>query len=149
MARYFFHFINGGEHSPDEFGLTFASAEQALIEASRAVLAMWPELLAARQDPMACAFEIADENGTILFDLPFSEALDRCRRPSGGPASASITAALPQSPESAAAAKIRPEFQQFRISRKEPREPMQKLSFASMRDWPAHDRRGSDISGSN
>lgn len=130
MARYFFHFINGEMRSPDDQGLEFASAEQALVEASRAVLAMWPELLAARQDPMACAFEIADEHGTILFDLPFSEALDRCRRPAGGPAFAGLTKTLLESHERAAAAKeqIRSEFQQFRISLNESRELMQKLS---------------------
>ena len=96
MARFFFHFINRDERSPDDRGLEFASAEQALAEASLAVVAMWPEMLAARQDPLACAFEIADEHGTILFDLPFSEALDRCRRPAGGPGAAALMNGLLQ-----------------------------------------------------
>jgi hypothetical protein len=52
-----------------------------------AARAMWAELLAARTDPMCCAFEIEDENGAQLFRLDFSELLDRSaasrRRPGG------------------------------------------------------------------
>lgn len=151
MARYFFHFINGEMRSSDDQGLEFASAEQALVEASRAMLAMWPELLAARQDPMACAFEIADEHGMILFDLPFSEALDRCRRPVGGPAFTGLMNTGPESHEPAATSneQNRPQVQQFRRSLNESRELMRKLSYVQARDWPAGDRGGEDVSGSN
>ncbi|MEW4448826.1 hypothetical protein [Qipengyuania sp. JC766] len=79
MARYFFHFRNGDTLVPDELGIEFGSAEEALDQASTAACAMWSELLVARREPTLCAFEITDATGRFLFNLPFFEVLERCR----------------------------------------------------------------------
>jgi hypothetical protein len=76
MAKFFFHFVDGDERCDDEWGLDLVGPEQAYLEAVAAARAMWAELLAARTDPMRCAFEIEDENGAQLFRLDFSELLD-------------------------------------------------------------------------
>ncbi|MEQ5788259.1 hypothetical protein J3454_10170 [Erythrobacter sp. NFXS35] len=76
MALFFFHFYDGAGLSPDETGTELANVEMACLEASRTALAMWPELLADRINPLGCSFEVANATGTILLRLDFSELLD-------------------------------------------------------------------------
>ncbi|WP_338241383.1 DUF6894 family protein [Aurantiacibacter hainanensis] len=80
MALYFFHFFDGESLELDEIGLDLSSAEAAYVEATKGARAMWAELLAQRRDPLLCRFSIEDECGIELFELPFSELLDDCRR---------------------------------------------------------------------
>jgi hypothetical protein len=88
MAQFFFHFFDGKSRSRDELGLELDTAEQAYLEAFGAAQAMWPELLAARSNPLDCAFDVTDANDAVLFRLPFAELVDACRRPSApGPES--------------------------------------------------------------
>jgi len=88
MAQFFFHFLDGRSRSRDELGLELATAEQAYLEAFAAAQAMWPELLAARCNPLDCAFEVTDAKEAVLFRLPFAELVEACRRPSApGPES--------------------------------------------------------------
>lgn len=94
MARYFFHFRNGERLTQDEFGIEFDSADAALAEASKASIEMWSELLEQRTEPMQCAFEITDESGTVVFELPFSEVLERCQLQKIGPPPTSDLMAL-------------------------------------------------------
>lgn len=88
MARFFFDFFDGESRSEDEWGLELAGPEQAYFEAVAAARAMWPELLAARSDPLRCAFEVADERGVQLFRLEFAELLNGYRAAGDGPAHA-------------------------------------------------------------
>ena len=76
LSLYYFHLFDGQTLSADEIGLKLASIECAYLEATAAARAMWYELLAARRNPLACAFEITDEGGTMLMRLDFSELLD-------------------------------------------------------------------------
>ena len=88
MAQFFFHFFDGRSRARDELGLELATAEQAYLEAFTAAQAMWPELLAARCNPLDCAFEVTDAKEAVLFRLPFAELVEACRRPSApGPES--------------------------------------------------------------
>jgi hypothetical protein len=79
MSRYFFNFRQGDNYSSDEEGCDFDSMEQAYLAAFGAAQDMWRDLLVARKDPLACAFEITDANGRELLLLPFGEVLDACR----------------------------------------------------------------------
>src|SRR5262249_24319300 len=50
-------------------------AEAAYLEACRTILDMSFEMLRSRIDPSRYAFEIADADGALIFELPFSEVL--------------------------------------------------------------------------
>lgn len=76
MPRFYFHYRQGPEHSQDEAGSDFASAEDAYLGAFEAASEMWHELIRERVDPRTCSFEIADAEGNTLFELPFAEILD-------------------------------------------------------------------------
>jgi hypothetical protein len=69
--------VGGGAH--DEIGLELDSIEQAYVEAFATALSMWPELLAARCNPLDRSFEVTDASDKLLFRLPFSELVDACR----------------------------------------------------------------------
>ena len=79
MAKYFFNFRQGAAYQVDDLGCEFGSVEDAYMGAFTAAQDMWRELLIERQDPLLCAFEVMDEQGNHLFELPFSEILDACR----------------------------------------------------------------------
>jgi hypothetical protein len=83
--RYYFHLRIGGTLSPDELGLELPDLETAYLEAFQAAQQMWTELLAERSNPLVRAFEIADAEGRILLTVPFSEVLERARRPIAPP----------------------------------------------------------------
>ena len=46
---------------------------------------IWHELLLQREDPRACAFEIADGAGALLMTVPPTEVLDASRGPRAEP----------------------------------------------------------------
>ena len=79
MPRFFFDFFDGRTWSADDFGLELATVEEAYLQAFAGARGMWPELVGARQDPLACAFEVRGEDGEALFRLGFAELLDSCR----------------------------------------------------------------------
>ncbi len=80
MARFFFNFRQGERYTVDDSeGVEFRDSGEAYLGAFKAAQQMWSELLAQRQDPLLCAFEIIDGGGNSLFILPFSEVLDACR----------------------------------------------------------------------
>ena len=78
MSRYFFDFRQGSQLTPDKIGLEYASAEAAYLESMEAAREMFADLLADRQDPRNCAFEIRAESGEVLFVVPFLELLESC-----------------------------------------------------------------------
>jgi hypothetical protein len=59
-------------------GISFASFEEAYLAAFEGARDMWLELLRDRKDPRKSSFEVCDEQGDILFILPFSEVLESC-----------------------------------------------------------------------
>jgi hypothetical protein len=78
MATFFFDFCQDSTVAADEVGLSLQSAEEAFLEARQAAVAMWAELLRQRRDPRRCAFQVRDNEGSLVFILPFSELLEDC-----------------------------------------------------------------------
>jgi hypothetical protein len=96
MPRYFFHLCAPDAYSPDDLGVEFSGIEAAYLGAYQAALEMSIEMLRDRVDPARHSFEIADQAGQLLFELPFSEVM----RPSGKlPRPGSIQAAIRQQHE--------------------------------------------------
>ena len=73
--RFFFALSGGGDPSPDEIGAEFDSLDSAYLEGCRAALEISFDMLRDRIDPSAMKFEISDDQGTLLIDLPFEEVL--------------------------------------------------------------------------
>lgn len=85
MPVFFFHLHTPRGREDDAVGTDFPSLEAAYLDVCRAIPEMVLELRQAGCDPMRCAFEIVDDEGRHLMDVPFAEMLtagaDLCRRP--------------------------------------------------------------------
>lgn len=79
MPLYFFHLISPEERCPDETGCELPNVERAYLEVYQAALDISFEMLRSRRDPSALRFEVVNEDGEVLFDLPFVEALHPAR----------------------------------------------------------------------
>jgi hypothetical protein len=75
MPRFFFHLRSQDGLSADETGTDFPCLEEAYLGTCDAILEMAVEMLRARQNPTKDAFEIADDRGNVLMEVPFSEVL--------------------------------------------------------------------------
>ena len=73
MARYFFHLLFPDGASKDDIGTELPNAEAAYLEACETALDLSFEMLRNRSDPSRHAFEVADESGRIIFEIPFAE----------------------------------------------------------------------------
>lgn len=73
MPRYHFNVRVGQRLEPDRTGLVLADAYRAYLEACAAIPGVGHDLLAAGRDLEQCRFEIADEEGRLLFEVSFSE----------------------------------------------------------------------------
>ena len=58
-------------------GLNFIGLEAAYLDACRAIPDMAADLVKQKHDPLTYVFEIVDEAGQLLMEVPFSEILDR------------------------------------------------------------------------
>jgi hypothetical protein len=76
MAKYYFHLWTGGNYEMDAAGLDLESAESAYLEAYRAAQDLCGELIRERCAPATYRFEVADQSGRKIFDLPFSEIIE-------------------------------------------------------------------------
>jgi hypothetical protein len=79
MPRFYFHLVSPGSYATDEVGGEFADFEAAYLDAHHAALEIAFEMLREHQDPGKLQFEIVDDQGRFLVDLPFSEVM----RPGG------------------------------------------------------------------
>jgi len=81
MARYFFHLRCQESDVVDPTGADLRDPDQAW-EAARATAR---DLMEAQSDAsvnwLACHFEVVDETGEIVFELPFSEVVELRPKP--------------------------------------------------------------------
>ena len=75
MPRYYFHLRCPENTVPDSSGADLRDADEAW-EAARATARDLMEQGGADVNWLACLFEVTDEAGEIVFELPFNEALD-------------------------------------------------------------------------
>ncbi|HEY1735648.1 MAG TPA: PAS domain-containing protein [Methylovirgula sp.] len=73
MPRFYFHLRFPDGYQRDEIGFDCAHAEAAYLEAYRTIPRMAADLLEKGSDPMRAVFEISDEQGAALFQIPFTE----------------------------------------------------------------------------
>jgi hypothetical protein len=81
MPRFYFHLRGPAGRDDDDIGLDLAGMEAAYLEAYRAIPALSAELAYEKTCPTRYTFEITDAGGNLLMEVPFSEVLDRGRRP--------------------------------------------------------------------
>jgi hypothetical protein len=79
MARFFFHLVLPGDYQADDTGSEFPDIEAAYLGGREAAIEIIADMLRGRLDPTRFQFEITDDRGRFLMELPFSEVL----RPSG------------------------------------------------------------------
>ncbi len=78
MPRFFFDYRDKrGVLAPDEDGLDLPDFETAYLEAYRAAIDMWAEARREGHDPGAACFEIKDQHGNAVLELPIAEVLNR------------------------------------------------------------------------
>jgi hypothetical protein len=75
VTLFHFHLSTPHGFERDEFGCPFETLEQAYLDAWQAALEISIEMLERREDPSRYRFEISDDNGGLLLDLPFMEVL--------------------------------------------------------------------------
>lgn len=78
MPHFYFHYREDEKFHIDEMGIQPASVEAAFLRAYEGALDMWSELLRQRRDPRRSAFVVTDQDGKVMFEYPFAEALESC-----------------------------------------------------------------------
>lgn len=76
MPIFFFDLCARGRMEADESGIELPSAETAYLQACAAIPPLASELLRSGDHPRGYSFQVTDEAGRILFDIPFHEVLD-------------------------------------------------------------------------
>jgi hypothetical protein len=77
MPLFYFHMRGPKGLERDDVGLELAGVEAAYLGACQAVPGMSADLIHEGRNPTRYAFEIVDESGNLLMDVPFTEVLDR------------------------------------------------------------------------
>jgi hypothetical protein len=75
MPRYFFHLRGPDTHVPDPDGADFVNADQAWEAARRTAQTLMRTEVETEAEWLTCRFEVLDEAGEVVFELPFSEVL--------------------------------------------------------------------------
>lgn len=81
MPWFYFYLRTPAGMEQDEIGVELTGVEAAFLEACNTVPALSSELTCPGENPLRYAFEITDAAVTLLMELPFSEVLNRGRRP--------------------------------------------------------------------
>lgn len=81
MPWFYFHLRTPRGLEPDDTGLEFAGIEAAYLEACASIPEISADLACEWKNPARYAFEIADPAGRLLMEVPFTEILDRGRKP--------------------------------------------------------------------
>ena len=78
MPRFFFHVRGADERlSCDELGLDYPNEETAYLEAFRAAKDLRGEFAVRGENPQDYVIEVANASHEPVFNLPFSDVLDR------------------------------------------------------------------------
>ena len=85
MPWFYFHLRTPQGLEPDDTGLEFAGIEAAYLEACASIPEISADLACEGKNPARYAFEITDPAGRPLMEVPFTEILDRGRRPNASP----------------------------------------------------------------
>jgi hypothetical protein len=76
MTQFYFDYRDHDGHSEiDDTGVDLLDLEAAYLEAYHAAIDLWAEARHAGRNLSRDQFLIRDENGRILVELPFAEAL--------------------------------------------------------------------------
>ncbi|MBX9661047.1 MAG: hypothetical protein K2X00_21015 [Nitrospiraceae bacterium] len=81
MPLFFFHLRSPAGLDRDEIGLDLDGLEIAYLEACASIPNMAADLLKRKAKPSQHSFEIMDAADNLLMEVPFSEVLDRERKP--------------------------------------------------------------------
>ena len=81
MPRYFFHLCRDGTRFADPEGQTLKDADQAWDAARSTALDLMRREMDLRDVSSSCHFEVTDDTGRVLFELPFSEATEVKNQP--------------------------------------------------------------------
>ena len=73
MARFYFHLSSGKDYERDEVGSEHADANQAYLEAFETAQQMSVDLIRGHNNPGRHRFDICDEEGRVVFQVPFTE----------------------------------------------------------------------------
>lgn len=73
MARFYFHLATGEDYERDEVGSEHSSANEAYLEAFETAQQMAVDLIRERRNPGRHRFDICDEQGRVVFQVPFTE----------------------------------------------------------------------------
>lgn len=85
MPRFYFHLRGPKGLDRDSEGLELAGVEAAYLGACQAIPGMSADLVHEAENPIRYSFEITDESGTVLMEVPFAEILDRGRKRAAPP----------------------------------------------------------------
>lgn len=75
MPVFFFDLETADKFERDQVGVQFDSVEAAFLGAHEAAVAMIVELLRDRRDASRHRFEVRNEHGLVVLELPFLEVL--------------------------------------------------------------------------
>ncbi|MCJ2021769.1 hypothetical protein MKK84_30895 [Methylobacterium sp. E-065] len=81
MPWFYFHLRSPEGLNRDDIGLEFPSMEAAYLEACHTVPEMSADIVRKKANPARHAFEITDDSGALLIEVPFTEVLDGRYRP--------------------------------------------------------------------
>ena len=76
MPRFFFDLHTPEGLESDKLGLLFDTLDDAYLNANQAALEITIDLLSERRDVSRYRFEIRDESGAVMTDIPFTEVLN-------------------------------------------------------------------------
>jgi hypothetical protein len=75
MPRYFFHLRCHGQDVHDDSGADFRDPDDAWEAAQAAASDLMLAEPAAEVNWLTCLFEVTDEAGEVVFEMPFSEVI--------------------------------------------------------------------------
>lgn len=73
MTRFYFHLATGEDYERDEIGSEHVDANQAYLEAFEAAQQMTLDLIRERRHVGRHRFDICDERGRLIMQVPFAE----------------------------------------------------------------------------